>query len=307
MNRFQRSWQLFKSSLAVMQQHKKLLIFPIVISFLMIGIALFFFGAFAFQPTGYSYTSAAHWKTIANSIWVSAPANGSSSHQQGALRPLAIVYFAVIYFVSMFLATFCNVAFYSEILKALNGQAVSIRAGFQFALTRWKSILLWSAFAGLIGYAIKTLEQRFGLVGKIVLRLVGTAWSVACVFVIPIIVMEAETNPVLVLKKSALTLKNTWGESLIGYAGLAFGSTIVLIGSIVYLGAAFFGSVFLSNFWLFGIALLTWLIGIFTFSYLTSVAGQIYRCALYLYATTGTVPPPYDTDMMSMAWKMKKS
>lgn len=307
MNRFQRSWQLFKSSLAVMQQHKKLLVFPVVISVLMLGIALFFFGAFAFQPTGYSYTSVDHWKAIANSVYVAAPADAHSHHAQGALRPLAVVYIAVIYFVSMFLATFCNVAFYSEILKALNGQAVSIRAGFQFALTRWKSILLWSAFAGLIGYIIKTIEERSGLIGKIVLRIVGTAWSVACVFVIPVIVMDAEANPFLVLKKSAQTLKNTWGESLIGYAGLAFGTTIVLIGSILYLGAVLFVSMALHNFWLFGIGLITWLIGIFAFSYVTSVAGQIYRCALYLYATTGAVPPPYDTDMMAMAWKMKKS
>jgi hypothetical protein len=307
MNRFQRSWQLFKSSLNVMQQNKKLLVFPIVISVLTLGIVMFFFGAFAFQPTGYSYASAAHWKTVANSIWVSTPAAAGSDRAQGALRPLAVVYLAIIYFVCMFLATFCNVAFYSEILKALNGQTVSIRAGFQFALTRWKSILLWSAFAGLIGYIIKTIEERSGIVGKIVLRLVGTAWSVACVFVIPVIIMDSEANPFVVLKKSAQTLKNTWGESLIGYAGLAFGSTIVLIGSVVYLGGAFAVAVALHNFWLFGIAGFAWLIGICAFSYLTSVASQIYRCALYLYATTGSVPAPYDVDMMSMAWKMKKS
>lgn len=307
MNRFQRSWQLFKSSLNVMQQHKRLLIFPILISVLTLGIVLFFFGAFAFQPTGYSYASAAHWKTVANNIWVSTPAAAGSDRAEGALRPVAVIYLAIIYFVCMFLATFCNVAFYSEILKALNGQAVSIVAGFQFALTRWKSILLWSAFAGLIGYIIKTIEERSGIVGKIVLRFIGTAWSVACVFVIPVIIMDPEINPIIVLKKSAQTLKNTWGESLIGYAGLTFASTIILVGSVFYLGAAAAAAVVLHNFWLIIIAGCTWLIGIIAFSYLTSVASQIYRCALYLYATTGNVPAPYDTDMMSMAWKMKKS
>ncbi len=307
MNKFQRSWQLFRSSLTVMQQNKKLLIFPIIISGLMLLIALFFFGAFAFQPTGYSYTSSAHWKTVANSAWVSAPAQQGSRHSEGALKPLAVVYLAIMYFVSMFLATFCNVAFYNEILKALNGQAVSIRAGFQFACTRWKSILLWAAFAGVIGYIIKSLEERFGLFGKIVLRLVGTAWSVACVFVIPIIITDPESNPFTILKKSALTLKNTWGESLIGYAGVAFGSLIVMVGSVIYLGAAFAGSMALNNFWLFGFAFVAWLIGIFAFSYVVSVASQIFRCALYLYATTGNVPPPYNADMMTMAWKTKKA
>jgi len=38
-----------------------------------------------------------------------------------AVRPLALAYFALAYFASMFLATFLNVAFYHEILNALNG------------------------------------------------------------------------------------------------------------------------------------------------------------------------------------------
>ena len=39
-----------------------------------------------------------------------------------------------------------------------------------------------------------------------------------------VIVTEEETaNPVIVLKKSAQTITRTWGESLIGYAGLSFG------------------------------------------------------------------------------------
>ncbi|MGZ5546189.1 MAG: hypothetical protein ACXWIU_16100, partial [Limisphaerales bacterium] len=86
MNKFQRSWQLFRSSLRVMQQHKKLLVFPIIISILMLGIALFFFGAFALQPTGHSYTSVAHWKAVLDTVYVPGPNDGHSRHADGALR-----------------------------------------------------------------------------------------------------------------------------------------------------------------------------------------------------------------------------
>jgi hypothetical protein len=290
-----------------MQQNKKLLVFPIIITVLMLGIATFFFGAFAFQPTGHPYASVEHWKAVANTVYVSVPADGHGGKAEGALRPLAVICLAVIYFASMFLATFCNVAFYNEIMKALNGQPVSIGAGFQFALTRWKSILLWSAFAGLIGYVIKTLEERFGIVGKIVLRLVGTAWSIACVFVIPIIITDPNANPFEILKKSALTLKKTWGESLIGYTGVALSSTIILIGSLLCLAGAFVVSMALNNFWLFAVTFLGWLVCICVYSYLVSIASQIFRCALYLYATTGALPAPYNADMMAMAWKTKKA
>ena len=40
-----------------------------------------------------------------------------------------IVIVIVIYFLSMFLATFFNVAFYSEIIAALDGRGVSFRRG----------------------------------------------------------------------------------------------------------------------------------------------------------------------------------
>jgi hypothetical protein len=208
----------------------------------------------------------------------------------------------------MFVATFFNVAFYSEILKAFNGQPVSIRAGLQFACTKWKPVLLWTIFAGLVGYLIKMLEERFGFVGRLVLRLVGTAWSIACVFVIPVIIREEETiNPLVMLKKSALTLKNTWGESLIGYAGVSFGGLIVLLGSLVILGVGVAISIALNNFWILALVGVGWLISLFAIMYLMSVASQIFRCALYLYATEGTIPQPFDDEMIAMAWKVKKS
>ena len=40
--------------------------------------------------------------------------------------------------------------------------------------------------------------------------------------------------------ESALTLKNTWGESLIGYAGVSFGSAIIVLLSLAWLAGGIF-------------------------------------------------------------------
>jgi hypothetical protein len=49
---------------------------------------------------------------------------------------------------------------------------------------RIKSILVWSLFDEIVGGLIREIEGRLGFFGRIVMGLIGLAWSVACVFVI---------------------------------------------------------------------------------------------------------------------------
>jgi hypothetical protein len=321
MNKFQRSWHLLKSSIEVMRRDKQLLLFPIITTICTCVVAVLFMMPVAFRPTGHSYASAEHWKAVGNSIY---SVNTSDSGSQAAfsshsyrnnryeavqrVRPLAVAYFAVVYFVSMFIATFFNVAFYHEIMNALNGQPVSIGGGLSFAATKWQSILMWTIFAGAVGYTIKALEERFGLIGRLVMRLVGTAWSIACVFVIPVLITsERSKNPLSVLKESALTLKNTWGESLIGYAGVSFGSAIIVLLSVLWLAGGIFIAASLQLYWLIALIVAMWFIAMVLWAYVLSVASQIFRCALFLYASHGTLPAPYTDEMVALAWRVKKS
>ena len=110
-----------------------------------------------------------------------------------------------------------------------------------------------------------------------------------------------------VLRKSASTLKKTWGESLAGYLGLQFGGFLVLGFSILFIGGAIFASVALNNFWILAGAGIAWIVALIAFGYLTSVASQVYRCALFVYASEGTIPQPYNSELLEMAWKMKKA
>jgi hypothetical protein len=213
----------------------------------------------------------------------------------------------VVYFVSMFLATFFNVAFYSEIIAALDGRGVSFRRGLQTARSRLPSIFAWSLLAGVVGWLIRAIEQRLPLAGRIVTGLIGMAWSIAAVFAIPVIIQQQPMrNPIRILQQSAATLKRTWGEGLIGYLGFSAGSMVIFMSSLLPLLLAGAVALLFKSVWLIIIAGVIWVLALLFMAYVSGVAGHVYRCALFKYATEGVVPEPYDQELLDMAWKVKK-
>jgi hypothetical protein len=288
----------------VVVRNKELLIFPIFISAATAVIFLFFFAPAALWPTGFSYLSGDHWHALADKYFRS---YGTERNPHFSLSPIAGVYVAFLYFVSMFTATFFNVAFYNEILAALSGEPVSLGRGLRFACTRWKAILMWALFAGLIGLIIKAIEQKFEIVGRIIARFVGLAWSIASVFVIPVIVREeSSSNPIAMIKKSAGILQQVWGEGLIGYVGIGAINSIVFVSSLAVVVVASIASAQLHLYWVLGFAIAGWLLSMILWSYLMNVASLVYKGALFLYASEGIVSEPYDQDMLNSAWKYKK-
>jgi Family of unknown function (DUF6159) len=255
---------------------------------------------------------ALHWiegsrlRAVAGSIGFLKAQQGHTFNFQVA--PLGSAILAGVYFVSMFLATLCSVAFNSEILEALSGRAVSIRHGFGAAFSRWKSVLLWSLFAGLVGLVIRKLEERLSFIGRLVVGWIGLAWSVASIFAIPILVREpALSNPFKVLSRSAETIKATWGEMLSGYVGMKGSNVLFFWASVVVWFWAGLIAYLLGNPWVLAVAGGLWLLCLIAYCYLASVASRVYLCALYLYASEGVVSGPYDASMMTMGWKPKKS
>jgi hypothetical protein len=307
MGRFSRSWLLFKSSLSVIAQNQQLLLFPIVIAVLSTVITLFFFAPALLWPTGHSYTSLEHWRTIADTFFTPTTNTSGGNSVHFTASPAATAYLVLVYFVSMFLATFFNVAFYNEILAALSGKPVSLGRGFSFACSRLQAIFLWTLFAGIIGLIIKLIERRLNFVGRIIARFIGVAWSIASVFAIPVIVRDQQTvNPFAVLRKSADALRRTWGEALIGYVGMGFISVIFFFASLVLFAVAAFAAIQANNFLLLAIGAGIWLLALIAWSYLMNVAGLVYKGALYLYAAEGVVAAPYSQEMLNAAWKFKR-
>ena len=310
MNKVKRSGRLLRASFGVLCREKRLLLFPLIAAIAIAMIAAFFIAPVVLQDTGHGYGTTEHWTALVHSL----PGRGQAGDLSAArphwwIQPL----FATAYFACMVLATFCNVAFYHEIMRALAGDAVSLARGFRFATTRWKAVLLWSLLAGLVGYLISAIQERVGFVGKLVTSLIGVAWSVACIFIVPTTIREKETaDPLKLLRSSAGTLKRTWGELIIGFVGveLAFGFVITLLIVLALLtggvGTTWLCFHFNLNFWWVGAVVLgEVLLVAVPLGLAGSVLNPVYRCALYTYATEGVVPEPFDLELLDSAWKVK--
>jgi hypothetical protein len=335
--KFKQSWLLFKASITLTLRHRKLLWFPVLNVILLAFIAFFFLSAMAIpmalHHTGYRLNQLEHWESLGSYYFLdstqpkstNAPAESNAhvnfqftNHHLALDKsghpietyglPWVPIVLVLVYFISMFLATFFNVAFYSEIISALNGRGVSFRRGLGLAWSRLPSILAWSLLAGLVGWLIRMIEERLPLAGRIIGGLIGLGWSIAAVFAIPVIIQEQPTrNPIKILQQSAMTLKRTWGEGLIGYLGFSAGSMLIFVGSLIPLLLAAALAYAFKSVWIIAIAAVFWVLGLLIMAYVSGVAGHVYRCALYMYAAEGVVPEPYNQDLMDMAWKVKKS
>ena len=310
--RFKNGFVLLGNSFRVMRANPRLLLFPFATAALTIVIGGLFMTPIVFQPSTHKYTEAAHWAEVGSRLIITSEPTEydlmKGRKQHVAPSPSAMAYFVIAYFLSMFLATFFNVAFVHEIFDALDGKSVSVSEGIAFALTKIKPILMWTLFAGLVGLLIKALEERFGFFGRMVIRFIGVAWSVASVFVIPVLVLEEHSdNPIEVVKQSAGVIRKAWGEALAGYAGLQVGGFLVVASMFIVGGLSGWAGWASQSFTPVVIGLVSWLAFACAFTYALGVAGQIYLCVLYRFATAGTVPAGYTTEMLGSAWTPKKS
>jgi len=290
--------QLIRSSFRVIRDHKTLIVFPAVgLVFTAVIFSTFFAVFLPATAPGSVASSGGYW-----SVWQSfferslVALRPWSSHDGTQLR--GYVGLVALYLASMFASTFINVAFYHEIMKAMAGGDVSVRRGLAFACRRIRSILAWSFFAGAIGVLIQALSERFGVVGRFVFRLIGFAWSVAATFVIPVIIRDARANPIVLLERSASTIKKTWGEWVVGYTG-------IYLFPIMIVAAALPVILLMTEGLVSAIGVVVMVSVLVIYSVIVNLAGNVYRCALYIYATEGAVPEPYTPDLMDTAWKMK--
>lgn len=330
-----------KQSCDVLIKNKQLLVFPIL-NFGFLLIVLFFsFSFFFLQNTGHSYLSENHWKALANQVGIvdenveqtvepivevsetkimpeknNANMNNekdentitnSKAHIEYTFKPIFNFVLIFVYLISMILITFFNTAFFNEIIHALNGQSVSITGGIKFALSKWKTIILWALLAASVGLIIRKIGENFGFIGRFVVSLIGMAWSVATVFAIPVIIREEQSsNPIKVLKTSSRLIKEKWGEGLIGYIGTeAFGFLFFSSFSIVCCAlaiVAFFME--LNGFYFVGIGAF-WLFILTSVFNLQSIINNIFQCALYLYATEGVLPLGFDENQIKDVWKVR--
>lgn len=201
------------------------------------------------------------------------------------------------------LADFFDCAIFSQSIHALNGGRVSIRRGFMLAVARLPAIVAWSLLNSTLGLLLRVLGERIGTVRRIVRNSFGVSWGAASMFVIPVMLNEPRaSNPFECLKISGGIARRMWGEDVHGMMGPAnpgsHGPAALLFGIIVFTGSAAIATHMYS--------LLLWgLLIVFACSVAGHVLFRIYLGGLYIFATEGVLPGPFNDDLFRRAWVVR--
>ncbi len=280
-DKFARSWDLIKASASVLQKDRELLVFPAVSSVAAVLVAISFIlpGVMMFMGQGDSV--------------------------QGGDVPIGFwVWLFAFYLVQYFVIFFFNTALIGAASIRLEGGDPTVADGFRIAWARVGQILGYAVIAATVGLILRAIEERAGWLGKIVVGLIGVAWTMASFMVVPVLVHK-NVGPMQAVKESAELLKKTWGENVIGQGGvgIVFGLGYVVLW-VVFGGLAVVG--FSSGSAALGFTLVATGVILTIFMGLIQAALQgIYSAALYRYATGHVIAEGFSTPLLEHAFATK--
>lgn len=206
MGKIGKAFELVDASWGVLRQDKKLLLLP-VISGVCAGVVI---ASFA-------------WPVI--SIFAAANENIVESESFN-YPPLGVLLAFVGYLAVTFVGMFFNGALIHAANERMEGGTPTLASAIHGAWSRVAQIFVWALAASTVSIAIRAVQERLGIVGKLLGFLAGTAWAVVTFLVLPVIIIE-ELEPVDAAKRSATLLRKSWGENLAGHIGLGVINFIV--------------------------------------------------------------------------------
>jgi len=283
MGKFSRSWQLVRQSFAILRSDKQLMLFPVLsaIACFIVTAVIATGGAFLMLPAR------------AAAIAAGEQFNPNQS-------PMFMFGLFTLYVVNYFVIVFFNVALVGVANSRLMGGTWTFRDGLELAWARKGTILQWAFVAATVGVILKTLEERLGLIGRLIMRIIGIAWTLACYFVVPVLAFE-DLSPLQAFKRSSKLFRDTWGEKVVGGFSLSLVSMLLMLpGFGLWIAAAVVGGL---NGLLIGMLLM--ILYFLLLSVFMSAVGGIFNAALYRYACFKQVPPAFSHDLIASAWAPK--
>lgn len=279
-----------------MRSEPSLLWFPVLSALLVIIASVIFFGLlgalFVVNP-------AVQQAVIEASQ--SAEGEGGSP----LLTILGIVVLFIYYLIVGAIATYFATAMAGAALRRLDGQDTSFGEGIKIANSRLGTILGFSAISATVGVLLSLLRnnrQGNNPAGAILAAIGGMAWTVATFLVIPVIA-DRQVNAIGAIKESALLLRKTWGEQIVGSGGLGlvFGLAsvivVILTGVLAVLAIDIAGLVWT--------IIAVGVVALIVLAVLNSTLSGIYKAAVYRYAAQRQVAPQFDATLIEGAFRLK--
>lgn len=209
------------------------------------------------------------------------------------------------YFANYFVIVFFNSALIACVMIRFRGGDPTVADGMRAATERVPQIVAWALLAATVGVILRMLEQRAAFILRIVIALLGAAWTIATYFIVPVLVIE-KLGPFDALKRSVSIMKDNWGESLVSNVGISAIATlvglalIVTIGSATFMLAALTGSLAVV---VTGVVL--GIVALLLVALVSSALSSIVLGALYLYAAEEKMPAAFEGPWVEEAFAPK--
>lgn len=286
--RWSNSWELLKASWKMLRQHKQLVTFPIISGIVMVVLvalllipASLFIGAFHHTATATT-------------------ASTSTTNTTGYL--IFYLVFFVVYFIGSFVVIFFNTGLIACAQQCLRGEDPDFAYGWDIAKKNVGKIARWALMSATIGLILKGIREKAGPLGAIVGSLLGFAWNMIVLFVIPVMIFQG-FGVFDSMKESASLFKRKWGETLISNVSIGFVFGILALVGILAIALAVFTRNIPVILVVSSIALLYWIF----LAILHATRNGILATALYDYAITNQVPQGYDPERFAGAFQPKQS
>lgn len=217
----------------------------------------------------------------------------------GLTHHLGYVALIPLYFVASIVSVFSTAAVVATADLYLQGGHPTLGDGIHVASTKLGKLALWAVVTTTVGMVLRGLEQRGGALGRLVLNLIGLAWSVATFMVIPVLLFEDEQSTTGAIKRSANLFRQKWGEQLIGNGSI--GLAMMLVGLVAVVPVAL----------LFALSPIAGIVvAIVAFGGLAAVSSAlsgIFNAVLYRYATAGTVAGPFSAEDLQGSFRTRNN
>jgi hypothetical protein len=168
-------------------------------------------------------------------------------------------------------------------MERLDGREATVGDGWTIVRAHLGAVVRWALVSATVGIILRLIQERTGLVGVIATWIGNLAWTLATVFVVPVLLFEP-VDVRAAIRRSARVFRDRWGEEVTGQLAIGAGLAIFLIP------AAFLGAVTAVTVSPFagGAVVVVAFLAVLTVS---ATLNEIFTAALYRYAVSGAVPP----------------
>ncbi len=281
---FSRSLALFKASWGVLRQDKELILLPVISAITSLVCVAPFFGLVF----------------LTGSV-----EDGVGSSSSFSLSPVGYVLLFVAYLIGAYVTIFFQAALVLAANERFSGGAPTLGWALSAAASNAGRILPWAVVSATVSVVLQAIQQRAGFVGRIVVGLVGLAWTLVTFLVLPILVIE-QVGVKDAFTRSASAFKRTWGENVVGNGGIGLVMFLITLAAIVVTSPVLIVGMSANSTPLIVAGVAVMVVAVVAVSVVGTALSGVFRTALYRFAVLGEEPAGFTHDQIASAFRPKK-